>query len=61
MMNIMPLFMGFIFFRLASGLLLYIVTSNLVATAQQWFLYRTMKDGKESAGGKKGQAEKRPR
>lgn len=59
MMNLMPLFMGFLFLRLASGLVLYILTSNLVATGQQWYLYRTMKDGKDSGGGKKAAGDKK--
>ncbi|HUK51743.1 MAG TPA: membrane protein insertase YidC [Candidatus Binatia bacterium] len=58
MMNYMPLFMGFLFLRLASGLVLYILTSNIVATGQQWFLYRTMKEAKD-AGGKKSAPEKK--
>jgi len=46
MMNFMPLFMGFIFLKMASGLVLYILTSNVVGTAQQWFLYRVLPDAK---------------
>jgi YidC/Oxa1 family membrane protein insertase len=41
MMLLMPLFMGFIFFNLSSGLNLYYFTSNLVGVAQQWYLNRT--------------------
>jgi YidC/Oxa1 family membrane protein insertase len=41
MMQFMPLFMGVIFFRLSSGLNLYMFTSNLVGMAQQWYLNRT--------------------
>jgi YidC/Oxa1 family membrane protein insertase len=40
MMALMPLFMGFIFFKLSSGLNLYMFTSNLVGIAQQWYLNR---------------------
>jgi YidC/Oxa1 family membrane protein insertase len=40
-MQFMPLFMGVIFFRLSSGLNLYMFTSNLVGMAQQWYLNRT--------------------
>jgi YidC/Oxa1 family membrane protein insertase len=58
MMNFMPLFMGFLFLRLDSGLVLYILTSNIVGSAQQWFLYRTSKGAKE-IGGKKGSMEKK--
>ena len=41
MMLLMPLFMGFIFFNLSSGLNLYYFTSNLVGVVQQWYLNRT--------------------
>ena len=59
MMNFMPLFMGFLFFRMASGLVLYILTSNVVATGQQWFLYRVMPPAKEGDSKKKIAAEKK--
>ncbi len=59
MMNFMPLFMGLLFFKLASGLNLYILTSNLVATVQQWFLYRVMPEAKTDTGKKKGASEKK--
>ena len=41
MMQFMPLMMGFIFFRLSSGLNLYMFTSNLVGMGQQYYLNRT--------------------
>jgi YidC/Oxa1 family membrane protein insertase len=41
MMGLMPLFMGFIFFRLSSGLNLYMFTSNLVGIGQQYYLNKT--------------------
>ncbi|MFZ0818259.1 MAG: membrane protein insertase YidC [Candidatus Sulfotelmatobacter sp.] len=42
MMNIMmPLFMGFIFFKLAAGLNLYYTESNLISIAQQAVMNRT--------------------
>jgi YidC/Oxa1 family membrane protein insertase len=41
MMALMPLMMGFIFFRLSSGLNLYMFTSNLVGIGQQYYLNRT--------------------
>jgi YidC/Oxa1 family membrane protein insertase len=41
MMALMPLMMGFIFFRLSSGLNLYMFTSNLVGMGQQYYLNRT--------------------
>jgi YidC/Oxa1 family membrane protein insertase len=42
MMNIMmPLFMGFIFFKLAAGLNLYYALSNLIMIAQQSVMNRT--------------------
>jgi YidC/Oxa1 family membrane protein insertase len=40
MMLLMPIFMGFIFFNLSSGLNLYYFTSNLVGVGQQWYLNR---------------------
>jgi YidC/Oxa1 family membrane protein insertase len=42
MMTIMmPLMMGFIFFRLAAGLNLYYAESNLISIAQQAIMNRT--------------------
>jgi YidC/Oxa1 family membrane protein insertase len=41
MMGLMPLFMGFIFFRLSSGLNLYMFTSNLVGIGQQYYLNKS--------------------
>lgn len=40
MMTIMPIMMGgmFIIFPVSSGLVLYILTSNLIGMAQQWYL-----------------------
>jgi YidC/Oxa1 family membrane protein insertase len=44
MMAIMPIAFGgmFIIFPIASGLTLYILTTNVVAIVQQWFLNRSM-------------------
>jgi YidC/Oxa1 family membrane protein insertase len=41
MMQFMPLIWGFFFWQLASGLVLYYLTSNLVSMAQQWFFNKT--------------------
>jgi YidC/Oxa1 family membrane protein insertase len=41
MMTLMPLMMGFIFFRLSSGLNLYMFTSNLVGIGQQYYLNKS--------------------
>jgi YidC/Oxa1 family membrane protein insertase len=41
MFAFMPLIFGFMFFHSSSGLVLYILTSNLVSMAQQYFLNRT--------------------
>jgi YidC/Oxa1 family membrane protein insertase len=41
MMQFMPLIWGFFFWKLASGLVLYYLTSNLVSMAQQWFFNKT--------------------
>jgi YidC/Oxa1 family membrane protein insertase len=40
MMGLMPVLMGFIFFKLSSGLNLYMFTSNLVGMGQQYYLNR---------------------
>lgn len=40
MLALMPLMMGFLFFRFSAGLILYIFTSNLVGMAQQYYLNR---------------------
>jgi YidC/Oxa1 family membrane protein insertase len=42
MMMIMPIFMGFLFYKLASGLVLYFLTANLVGIAQQAFINKVM-------------------
>ena len=41
MMMFMPLIFGFMFWNLPSGLVLYYMTSNLVAMGQQWFFNQT--------------------
>jgi len=41
-MMIMPLAMGFMFYYQSAGLVLYWLTGNLVAIAQQWFTNRSM-------------------
>lgn len=40
MMMFMPLVLGYMFYFLPSGLVLYYLTSNLVAILQQWMLNR---------------------
>jgi YidC/Oxa1 family membrane protein insertase len=40
-MYMMPLFLGFMFYGVSSGLVLYWLTSNLVGVAQQWFFNHT--------------------
>jgi YidC/Oxa1 family membrane protein insertase len=40
-MMLMPLFLGFMFYGVSSGLVLYWLTSNVVGIAQQWFFNRT--------------------
>lgn len=42
MMKFMPLMMGFFFYNISSGLVLYWMTSNLVGILQQWIVNRTM-------------------
>ena len=40
MMLMMPLMLGFMFYGMSSGLVLYWLTGNLVGIAQQWFFNR---------------------
>ncbi len=42
MMMLMPLVMGFMFYGVSSGLVLYWLTGNLVGIAQQWFFNRSV-------------------
>ena len=42
MMLMMPLFMGFMFYGISSGLVLYWLTGNVVGIVQQWFINRFM-------------------
>ena len=42
MMLFMPLVMGFMFYGVSSGLVLYWLTGNVVGIVQQWFINRTM-------------------
>jgi YidC/Oxa1 family membrane protein insertase len=62
MMQMMPLIFGFMFMRTSSGLTLYILSSNIVAMGQQWYLNKTTppqlsgedkKAGKKPGGGAK--------
>jgi YidC/Oxa1 family membrane protein insertase len=62
MMQMMPLIFGFMFMRTSSGLTLYILSSNIVAMGQQWYLNRNTppqlsgedkKSGKKPGGGAK--------
>ncbi|MBI3667211.1 MAG: membrane protein insertase YidC, partial [Acidobacteria bacterium] len=54
MMQFMPLIMGFFFYRLPSGLVLYWLTGNLVGIAQQWFINRLPEPALEVEKVKKG-------
>ena len=42
MMMFMPLVMGFMFYGVSSGLVLYWLTGNVVGVVQQWFINRSM-------------------
>jgi YidC/Oxa1 family membrane protein insertase len=42
MMLFLPLVMGFMFYGVSSGLVLYWLTGNVVGIAQQWFINRAM-------------------
>ncbi len=56
MMNLMPLMFGgmFIVFPVSSGLVLYILSSNLVGMVQQWYLNRTAPADAKSPRGRNG-------
>jgi YidC/Oxa1 family membrane protein insertase len=56
MMTLMPLLFGgmFIIFPVSSGLVLYILSSNLVGMAQQWYLNRTAPADLKPSRGKNG-------
>jgi YidC/Oxa1 family membrane protein insertase len=42
MMLLMPVFLGFLFYNLASGLVLYFLVASLVGIAQQIFINKTV-------------------
>ena len=42
MMMFMPLVMGFMFYGVSSGLVLYWLTGNVVGIVQQWFINKSM-------------------
>jgi YidC/Oxa1 family membrane protein insertase len=56
MMNMMPIMFGgmFVVFPVSSGLVLYILSSNLVGMAQQWYLNRTAPATAKAPRGKNG-------
>ena len=54
MMMIMPLMFSFWLIYYPSGLALYILVSNIVATAQQWYLNRKMPVAVKVSGGRGG-------
>ncbi len=60
MMTLMPLMFGgmFIIFPVSSGLVLYILTSNVVGIAQQWYLQRST-PVENDAKGKRGKSAKK--
>lgn len=58
MIKLMPLFMGIFFLRISSGLVLYILTSNLVGMAQQWYLSRTAPPPREKGPRRRREREK---
>ncbi len=59
MMQFMPLIMGFFFYSLSSGLVLYWLTGNLVSIAQQWFINRLPEPAMEAEKTRKGKAPKK--
>ncbi|MBI3695901.1 MAG: membrane protein insertase YidC [Acidobacteria bacterium] len=58
MMQFMPLIMGFFFYRLPSGLVLYWLTGNLVGILQQWFINRLPEADLEIEKPKKGKSKR---
>lgn len=58
MMQFMPLVMGFFFYSLQSGLVLYWLTGNLVGIAQQWFINRLPEPEMDLEMGRKGKPKK---
>jgi YidC/Oxa1 family membrane protein insertase len=56
MMTMMPLLFGgmFVIFPVSSGLVLYILSSNLVGMAQQWYLNRTAPPDLQPSRGRSG-------
>ncbi|HWL91925.1 MAG TPA: hypothetical protein VNT79_00170, partial [Phycisphaerae bacterium] len=49
MMNVMMIFMGFIFYNMPSGLCLYILCSSLLGMGEQWYIRKHIKE-KEARG-----------
>jgi len=58
MMQYMPLVMGFFFYGLQSGLVLYWLTGNLVGIGQQWFINRLPEPDMDLELGGKGKGKK---
>jgi len=58
MMQFMPLMMGFFFYGLSSGLVLYWLTGNLVGIGQQWFINRLPEPDLDLDTSRKGKAKK---
>ncbi len=58
MMQFMPLIMGFFFYSLSSGLVLYWLTGNLIGIAQQWFINRLPEPDLELDMSRKGKPKK---
>ncbi len=61
MMKLMPIMFGgmFVIFPVASGLVLYILTSNLVGMAQQWYLNRGAPATSENSKGMGGKSSRK--
>ncbi len=58
MMQFMPLVMGFFFYSLQSGLVLYWLTGNLVGIGQQWFINRLPEPEMDLEMSRKGKPKK---
>lgn len=61
MMLMMPAFLGFMFYGVSAGLVLYWLTGNLVGIAQQWFFNRLLPAPAAPAGGPAPSAAGAPR
>ena len=48
MMAFMPVFFGFLFYNMASGLVLYWLTSTTLGALEQWYIRKRMQEADEA-------------